>query len=213
MHEKSISSNKSLTTISNLLLSVFIISSLYIGREILIPLALSALLTFMLAPLVNRLQRWFGRIAAILLVVAMMFAASGAVAWVLTRQAVDLANKLPSYKQNIQTKLRSVKMPSQGPLAKLSATIEEIKQELPAGPLNGTFLGSENTPEAENDVTHVKIVNGNHRTIEIMQLVLAPLLGPLGTAALVLLLLVFMLLQRQELRNRIIRLIGQGRIT
>lgn len=213
MHEKSISSNKSLTTISNLLLSVFIISSLYIGREILIPLALSALLTFMLAPLVNRLQRWFGRIAAILLVVAMMFAATGAVAWVLTRQAVDLANKLPSYKQNIQTKLRSVKMPSQGPLAKLSATIEEIKQELPAGPLNGTFLGSENTPEAENDVTHVKIVNGNHRTIEIMQLVLAPLLGPLGTAALVLLLLVFMLLQRQELRNRIIRLIGQGRIT
>ena len=71
---------------------------LYFGRELLIPLALSALLTFILAPFVTRLQRWFGRIGAILLVVGMMFAAVGAVGWLLTRQAVNLANKLPSYK-------------------------------------------------------------------------------------------------------------------
>ncbi len=213
MHGKSVSSDKSLATISNVLLSAFIVSSLYFGRELLIPLALSALLTFMLAPLVTRLQRWFGRIAAILLVVGMMFAATGAVSWVLTRQAVDLANKLPSYKENIQTKLRSVKLPSQGPLARLSTTIEELKKDLPGGALNGPFLGSEITSHDGMKVTPVEIVNGKDRTIEFMQVFLAPVLGPLGTAALVLLLLVFMLLQREDLRNRMIRLIGQGRIT
>jgi hypothetical protein len=62
-------------------------------------------------------------------------------------------------------------------------------------------------------VTPVEIVNGNDQRIEFMQVVLAPVLGPLGTAALVLVLLIFMLLQREELRNRIIRLIGQGRIS
>ena len=98
MHRKSISSVKSLATISNVLLSASIVSSLYFGRKLLIPLALSALLTFILAPFVTRLQRWFGRIGAILLVVGMMFAAVGAVGWLLTRQAVNLANKLPSYK-------------------------------------------------------------------------------------------------------------------
>ena len=98
MHRKSISSVKSLATISNVLLSASIVSSLYFGRKLLIPLALSALLMFMLAPFVTRLQRWFGRIGAILLVVGMMFAAVGAVGWLLTRQAVNLANKLPSYK-------------------------------------------------------------------------------------------------------------------
>ena len=81
-----------------MLLSASIVSSLYFGRKLLIPLALSALLTFILAPFVTRLQRWFGRIGAILLVVGMMFAAVGAVGWLLTRQAVNLANKLPSYK-------------------------------------------------------------------------------------------------------------------
>ena len=59
----------------------------------------------------------------------------------------------------------------------------------------------------------VEIVDGKDQRLEFMQVVLAPVLGPLGTAALVLILLIFMLLQREELRNRIIRLIGQGRMS
>lgn len=98
---------ESLATISNVVLSAFIMMVLYFGRVILVPLALSALLTFMLTPLVTLLQRWLGRIGAVLLVVMMMFATTGGVAWVLTRQAIDFADQLPSYKVNIQTKLRS----------------------------------------------------------------------------------------------------------
>lgn len=92
---KKIPSAQSLATIANLLLATCIVSALYFGRELLVPLALAALLTFMLAPLTTRLQRWLGRIGAVLLVVLMMFLATGAAGWILTRQMVDLANKLP----------------------------------------------------------------------------------------------------------------------
>lgn len=202
-----------MATISNVLLSAFIVLSLYFGRDLLIPLALSALLTFILAPLVTMLQRWIGRIGAILLVVAMMFVATGAVAWVLTKQAVDLANKLPGYKENIQTKIRSISVPSQGPFSKISQTIEELKKDLPGGTQNGAVPGSNANSGNGKSVTAVEIVNGKDQRLQFVQVVLAPVLGPLGTAALVLLLLVFMLLEREDLRNRMIRLIGQGRMS
>jgi len=195
-----------LATISNVVLSTFIVLTLYFGRELLVPLALSALLTFMLAPLATRFQRWLGRIGAVLLVVGLMFAATGAVGWVLTRQVMDLATKLPGYKENIQTKLRSIQVPSQGPLSKIAKTIEELKKDMPGGvPLSD--------PDAGVKVMPVEIVNGGDGRLKFMQVVLTPVLGPLGSAALVLLLVIFMLLQREDLRNRIIRLIGQGRIS
>jgi predicted PurR-regulated permease PerM len=207
------SSAESLATISNVLLSTFIVLSLYLGRELLVPLALSALLTFILAPLITRLQRWLGRIGAVLFVVAMMFAATGAVGWVLTRQTIDLANKLPGYKENIQTKLRSFSNPSGGIFSKISETVEDLKEDLPGGVRDEASPGSKSQPQGEVKVTPVEIVDGMDDRVEFMQGILAPVLGPLGSTALVLLLLIFMLLQREDLRNRIIRLIGQGRIS
>jgi predicted PurR-regulated permease PerM len=206
------SSAESLATISNVALGASIVLSLYFGRELLVPLALSVLLTFILAPLVTRLQRWLGRIGAVLFVVAMMFAATGAVGWVLTRQTIDLANKLPGYKENIQLKLRSFPTPSGGIFSRLSDTIEDLKEDLPGGDRNDTTPGSRKN-RAEEHATPVEIVEGPEQRMEFMQGILAPVLGPLGSTALVLLLLIFMLLQREDLRNRIIRLIGQGRIS
>ena len=115
-----------------MVLSAFIVLALYFGRDLLVPLALSALLTFMLAPLVTLLQRWLGRIGAVLLVVVMMFAATGGVGWVLTRQAIDLAEQLPGYKENIQAKLRSIQLPEHGPLLK-SLGNPRRPEEGPAG--------------------------------------------------------------------------------
>jgi hypothetical protein len=112
-------------------LTSFVIATLYFARDFLIPLALAALLTFLLSPLVARIERWLGRIAAVLLVGAMIFAAAGASGWVLTRQLVDLATKLPDYKENIQTKLRSIKLPTGGVFSKFSETFEELKKDLP----------------------------------------------------------------------------------
>ena len=211
---KNTSSTESLATISSVLLGAFVVCGLYFGRELLVPLALAALLTFMLAPLVTRLQRRLGRVASVLLVVAMIFAATGAVGWVLTRQAVDLANQLPNYKENIRTKLRSIQVPSGGPFSKLSKTMEELKKELPGSNHDESQLKQDVAKaDEEPKATQVEVVSSKDQRLEFVQGVLVPVLGPLGTAALVLLLLIFMLLQREDLRNRLIRLIGQGRIS
>src|SRR4051812_47363606 len=114
-------------------LTTFVVATLYFTREILIPLALASLLTFLLSPVVTRFERWLGRIAAVLVVVALIFSAAGVGGWILTRQLVDLANKLPEYKGNIITKMHAFQVPQGGAFTKLSETVEDLKKELPGG--------------------------------------------------------------------------------
>ncbi len=205
-------------------LTAFVIAALYFGRELLIPLALSALLTFLLSPLVGRLERWIGRIAAVLLVVALIFTATGAAGWVLTRQLVDLATKLPEYKGNITSKLHAFQTPKNGAFTKFSQTVDDLKQELPGGsappvPVITQEAGKPETavaspPNPPPQAMSVRVVETSKANpLELIQTIITPLLGPLGTAALVLVLVICMLFQREDLRNRLIRLVGQGRIS
>ncbi len=205
-------------------LAAFIVATLFFARELLIPLALSALLTFLLSPLVTRIERWIGRIAAVLLVVALIFTGFGAAGWMLTRQLVDLATKLPEYKGNIVSKIHAFELPKGGAFTKLSQTVEDLKQELPGGSAaqapvitqepgkpETAVASSPRAPVPAAPVQMVETSKGN--PLEMAQLIIAPLLGPLGMAALVLVLVICMLFQREDLRNRLIRLIGQGRIS
>jgi predicted PurR-regulated permease PerM len=201
-------------------LTAFIIAALYVARELLIPLALAALLTFLLAPLVSRLERWIGRIGAVLLVGFLIVTATGAAGWVLTRQLVDLATKLPDYKENIRTKLRSITVSVGGRFSKFSETVEELKQELPGGqgPDVTQAPGRPETavlrePSLKPAVPVQVVESSKANPFQLVQTIIAPLLGPIGTAGLVLLLVIFMLLEREDLRSRLIRLIGQGRIS
>ena len=205
-------------------LTAFVVGTLYFARELLIPLALSALLTFLLAPLVTWFERRIGRIAAVLVIVVLIFSALGATGWMLTRQLVDLANKLPEYKGNIIAKMHAFDAPKGGALTKLSETVEELKQELPGGtaPATPTITQEAGKPEtavgsppsAPAPAVPVQVVESSKANpFELVQLIIAPLLGPLGMAALVIVLVIFMLLQREDLRSRLIRLIGQGRIS
>jgi predicted PurR-regulated permease PerM len=203
-------------------LTSFVIAMLYFARDLFIPLALAGLLTFLLSPLVTRIERWLGRIAAVLLVVATIFAATGAAGWVLTRQLVDLATKLPDYKENIRTKLRSIKVPTGGAFTKFSETVEELKKDLPGAetPAQGAKPAAQAPktpvlpPNLTPAATPVQVSDTSKvNPVEIGQRLIAPLLGPLGRAALVLLLVIFMLLRREDLRRRLIRLIGKGRIS
>jgi predicted PurR-regulated permease PerM len=216
---------EALAILSTVALTSFVFAMLYFARAILIPLALAALLTFLLAPLVSRIERWLGRVAAVLLVVAMIFATTGAVGWVLTRQVIDLAGKLPDYKENIATKLRVFRMPEGGAFSAFSKTVGELKKELPGGSAveaEPTVTQSAGKPQtaviskippdpATAPVQMVETSKGS--PMDLMKSMIAPVLGPIGTSALVLLLVIFMLLKREDLRNRLIRLIGQGRIS
>lgn len=211
------SSTRAITGLWTISLTAFVIAGLYFGREILTPLALAALLTFLLSPLVTRLQRYIGRICAVLVVVVMMLVLTVSAGWVLTRQIVDLGTQLPNYKENIRTKLQAFQLPSGGAFTKLSDAFNDLKKDLPGG---GTFQQETREgirklePQADGKAIPVEVVaSPSASPLELFKLIVAPVVGPLGTAALVLLLMVFMLLQREDLRNRLIRLVGQGRIS
>src|SRR5215207_5425270 len=102
-------------------LTAFVIGTLFFAREILIPLALAALLTFLLSPLVTIIERAIGRIAGVLVVVLLVFAVAVGAGWMLTRQLVDLASKIPEYKGNIVAKLHAFEIPGGGTFTRLSA--------------------------------------------------------------------------------------------
>jgi predicted PurR-regulated permease PerM len=200
-------------------LTTFIVALLYVGREVLIPMSLAALLTFLLAPAVTRLERWLGRIGAVILVMLMIIGATVAAGWTLGSQAVNLANGMPAYKSHIQSKLQSFKIPSDGPWSRLSSVIEDLKKDAPGGEkkeaadaqLNNT---AKNAKSGGKDPIPVEVVQTPDTTpFQIAKSMVAPVVGPLGTTGLVLLLLVFMLLKREDLRGRFVRLVGQGRIS
>jgi len=200
----------SLSGIFAVCLTSALLVGIYFGREVLIPLALAALITFLLTPLVNKLQRGVGNITAVLSTMTLVLAATIALGWMVGTQAVDLAGQLPGYKENIRTKLRSFQVPTGGVLSRLSETVEDLKKELPGKKGKdgeGAASGTEPMP--------VEVVKGATEAgpADTVQALVAQVAGPLGTAALVFLLATFMLLKREDLRARLIRLIGQGRIS
>jgi len=204
-----------------ILLMAFVIAVLYVGRDVLIPIALAALITFLLSPVVGRLERWLGRIASVLLVVLMLFALIGAIGWMLTTQTIDLAAKLPDYQANIEAKMRAFRIPSGGTFARFNQSLQHLQKTMSSSQettaKNEPAARSRTLNPAETTVAQppvaVKIVEPENRLTSFAQAALSSLLSPLGRAALVLLLVIFMLLKREDLRGRLVRLIGQGRIS
>ena len=196
-------------------LTVFVIASLYFAREVFIPLALAALLTFVLSSVVSRIERKLGRVFAVVLTTVMVFVVAGAVTFIFSRQLVDLAAKLPDYKENIHAKIHSFQMPGNGGFARFLTTLDGIKQDI-TGEKTPTTRGTiaptaiPTLPPAPAttvpDIFHAS-------TASLIQMIMAPLLGPLGNAALVALLTIFMLLNCEDLRSRFVRIIGQGHIS
>ena len=71
----------------------------YFAREVLLPFALAVLLSFLLAPLARRFQRWgLGRVGSVILAVVLAFSALGATGYIITRQVLDLAGNISSTK-------------------------------------------------------------------------------------------------------------------
>jgi len=214
----SLTPTAALSGIWGLLLIAFVVTALYFGRSVFVLIALATLITFLLSRLVTRLERWIGRIAAVLVTVIAMFTIFAGASWVIGSQVIDLAAKLPDYQANIVAKIRSLRLPAGGPLARFSSSVHALQNELVASspaPSTDRARGdsSARTPPPVASPIPVKIIEGRSAIPQLMQETLSAILSPLGTAALVLLLVIFMLLKREDLRGRLIRLVGQGRIS
>jgi predicted PurR-regulated permease PerM len=186
-------------TFAGIVLIVFV---LYWAQTVLVPVALAILIAFVMAPPVTWLERWLGRVPAVLVAVTLVFVALGLAGWGLSRQMENLSEELPGYRANLRAKIADIRgVGKGGTVEKLQETIEDIKTDLgkteaPAGkPPPAVVVAS----EAESAVPGIAW--------------LGPIIGPLGTAGLVVVLVIFILLERRDLRDRLLGLFGHGHLS
>src|SRR5918993_2008503 len=166
---------------------VLVVVVLYWAQAVFVPVALAALLSFVLSPPTTWLERWVGRVPAVLMVVTLVFVILGAAGWGLARQMDGLADDLPRFRANILAKIDDVRGAGKGgTVEKLQETIDEIKTELketeaPKGRAPQPVIVAPDTTSVIPGITW-----------------LGPLMGPLGTAGLVIARVIFMLLERRD---------------
>ncbi|HYX65494.1 MAG TPA: AI-2E family transporter [Burkholderiales bacterium] len=168
---------------------------LYFAKEVLLPLALAILLAFLLAPLVERLERWkLGRVAATLIIALLALGVVVSIGTVAGTQAVSLAAKLPEYRHSIAQKIRALRVPKQNSdLGKAAKALKDIEKEAhPEKPLP------------------VKETPGS--ALEEVAQIAAPLGKPLAMALAVIVFTILMLLDRENMRERLIALAGSRRL-
>lgn len=180
---------------------LLVVAALYFGREILIPLSMAVLLTFLLAPLVSFLERWrLPRAVAVLLVMGAIACVGTFATWVIASQFREMAGEFDSYRVNLKEKLISLR-PNGNPFAAVQKTIDEVTE------------ATENVPEEmpadpPTKVSPVRVVPDEAVPFDRLMMFTATVLTPLANAAIIVVLVLFMLLNREDLRNRIVRLAG-----
>jgi predicted PurR-regulated permease PerM len=220
-----------------LIITGIVIAALYVGRDVVLPFALAVLIAFLLAPAVKRLERWrIRRIPAALTVVTLALALTSMLGYFVAKQAYDFAYNLPSYEGNIVDKLRSLPGSNDGAWGRATQAIADVRQKLlpndsksppprNAKDILNESLGAETDVQLD-DLTSPKIQDDTPGSIDPIQVevvkristgdvarsLFGPLVSPLATAMTVFIFVVFMLLEREDLRNRVIRVIGGNQL-
>jgi predicted PurR-regulated permease PerM len=210
--EKSLVAGRfNLQTAAGLLIAI---AALYLAREVLIPIALALLLSFLLAPAMVRLQHCgLGKTLAALLVVALSFLGLIFICWVGFGQAYNLTLELPAYRQNIIAKLRALTPPglhrfgeTQRMLGEVTGELITQNQGLKSQPSSGRQQNSSQPPVA------VEVRQPEPTPLEFLEKTAGSILRPVATAFIVVIFVIFMLLGREDLRDRVLRLAGSSRL-
>jgi predicted PurR-regulated permease PerM len=185
---------------------VVILSAFAWAKEFLLPLILAILISFLLAPVVSRLERWrFPRVVAVLSVVAIAFALIGGLFLTLSLEGLDLVNSLPKYRDNINARWAAIQKGPPGPLNTAFSNVGAVIADL------GKVTESARVAQ-QPEATKVQIVSGADSVVAIVKNSLTPVMGPIAEFAVVVVLVVFMLLERKVLRVRFLRLIGHSHV-
>ncbi len=189
-----------------LLAAALVIAGLYLGAEIFVPVALAILLSFVLAPGVRLLRRWhLGRVLPVLLMTALAFLLIAALGTLLALQLRDLADAIPRYQTTVLDKVESLRGLVSGPgTSRFSDFLSSLGQHLHAGssPPATAAAGAAPLP--------VVVTPPPELPLETLVGYLRPAMHPLAVAGLVAVYAIFILLAREDLRNRAIRLFGAG---
>ncbi len=201
---------------------VSVVAVLYFAKEVLIPLALALLFSFLLGPVVRRLERWrLGRVPAVLAVAVTFFCFAGLLGWLMVGQAIDLAGKVPGYQGNIQHKIDSLRGHG-GSFQTAAHVLERLQQKATeANPSDSppeksgdrkadraadTLAGADANPQP------VRVVAPPASPTQFLHNFFGTLLGPLSLIGIVVIFTVFILIQREDLRDRLVHLAGPERL-
>ena len=188
-----------LRLLTGLMIASIVILALYFGRDMLIPLALAMLLGFLLDPAVSRLKRWgLPRMASAIVVVALALAALGGLGMYLGSQVQQLSADLPTYQSTIRDKLRSLRKSANMPSAwdGVFKTYNTVEKEISS--VDG------NTARVQK----VEVQRPESKPTTQMLQWLGRIAEPVTTAGIVLLFVILILLDRDDLRDRLLRLVG-----
>src|SRR6516165_2748057 len=175
------------------------------AKDFLLPIVLAALTSFLVAPLVSRLESWgFHSIIAVFAVVAVAFALLGAVCTTVSIETLDLVNSLPKYSDNIRARWESIQKGPPGPVNAAFRNVGELIADL-----NKSSSPAE-TSHNQFEPTKVQIVSGTGDILSMLRTGMTPVLAPAASFAVVVVLVVFMLLERKQLRDRFLRIIGKS---
>jgi predicted PurR-regulated permease PerM len=179
---------------------VLVVAVLYWAQAVFVPVSLAVLLTFVLTPPVVWLQRRIGKVAAVLTITTLVFTFLGLSGWGVVRQMASLGTDLPTYRSNIRAKVHDIRgARNSASLDKFEKAVKELQGDMGAGPATGT-PGKPIVVTSDQGAAYTAIGW------------LGPLVEPLGTAAFVIALVLFMLLEREELRDRLLGLVGHGHL-
>lgn len=199
---------RSLTTLAG---AVVVVAGLYLGREVLIPVTLAILLSLVLSPVVRLLRRLrLGRVLAVLLAVLIALGVILATGAVIITQLADLGQNASLYEHTIHAKLETLRSMT---LGRLGTVLERVGEEFsrptpaPPGGTQGAPAGGAGT-QAPPPPLPVEVHQPELTPTELLNRLISPLVGPLAQAGIVLVVTVFVLLQREDLRDRLIRLFG-----
>lgn len=207
-----------------LLLLAVAIAVLYYGRDLLIPMAFALTLNFLLTPAVMQLEKLrLPRVPAVLLVMALASGLVGTVSYVVGSQLLNVISDLPNYRFNIQDKMAALNLPKTGALGHAVASVTEIKRELsgtPSPAVTPEIARSRMSRrerekarlEALGKPTPVVVVPQPVSQRQYLQKFITPVLKPLGIAIMVFIFTIYLLMKREDLRNRLLLLAGIGHL-
>jgi predicted PurR-regulated permease PerM len=198
---------------SNFMVGVVVVAILYFTREILVPIALAVLLSFVLAPLVRFLQRLrLPRSIAVVAAVAAALAVALSLATMVMIQVNQLASDLPRYESTLSEKLHNLRdaVGRVGVLKNASTVLKGLDEELKAqdnGEVSVSKPSLSGRPVGKTPIP-VEVHQPDPAASETLVAILRPLVAPFTTSAIIVVFLIFFLFQREDLRNRFIRLVG-----
>ena len=199
------------SALTGLVVGVVTIFALYFGKDVLLPVTLAVLLSFVLSPLVTLLRRiQLPRVVAVVFSVGLAIAIIIGVATLLATQFVEIAGDLPRFQTTIEEKVGGLRNATVGRISELTSRLETALRE--TKPQNSGASSSTNSGTAapEPAPVPVEVRQPPPNPLGLATRVLMPVVHPLTTLAIIFVVAVFILIQRDDLRDRIIRLFGTG---